>query len=203
VATLQNLRIVVGLDFSETSQEALRYAVEEAFHRLGEKPHLHVAVVVDDGATSVGRRQRREQLDDAVEAARADATDMVDAARRARTGAGADAPRIPATIHVRLGDPVDQIVSVATEIAAHLVIVGTHGRRGVRRLLLGSVAERVARMAPCPVIVVRPRDEKAFAKVVEPEPPPPEGVVDTGGVEPHRYSYTSPASLQPPPNHLL
>jgi nucleotide-binding universal stress UspA family protein len=54
------------------------------------------------------------------------------------------------------GVPWDVIVKVAREGGADVVILGTHGRTGLRHALLGSVAERVVRHAPCPVLVVRP-----------------------------------------------
>ena len=53
------------------------------------------------------------------------------------------------------GEPWDQIVSVAREEAVDLIVMGTHGRTGLRRALIGSVAERVVRHAPCTVMVVR------------------------------------------------
>jgi nucleotide-binding universal stress UspA family protein len=57
---------------------------------------------------------------------------------------------------VRFGDAGDAIAQLASDIEADLVVVGTHGHRGLERLLLGSVAENVVRLAPCPVLVVRP-----------------------------------------------
>lgn len=53
------------------------------------------------------------------------------------------------------GDPAAVILKVAQEIGADLIVMGTHGRTGLRRLLMGSVAERVVRKAPCPVLMVR------------------------------------------------
>jgi nucleotide-binding universal stress UspA family protein len=58
-------------------------------------------------------------------------------------------------VYVAAGDPVAEIVRVATDIHADLVVMGTHGRRGIRRLVLGSVAEGVVRRAQCDVLVVR------------------------------------------------
>jgi nucleotide-binding universal stress UspA family protein len=55
------------------------------------------------------------------------------------------------------GAPADQVTRVAREAGFDLVVMGTHGRRGFRRLVLGSVAEAVVRGAPCSVLVVRPR----------------------------------------------
>jgi nucleotide-binding universal stress UspA family protein len=52
------------------------------------------------------------------------------------------------------GDPAEVILHVAREIPADLVVVGTHGRTGLRRVLMGSVAEQVVRRAPCPVLTV-------------------------------------------------
>jgi nucleotide-binding universal stress UspA family protein len=59
--------------------------------------------------------------------------------------------------HVRSGPAAAEIVRLAEEVGADLVVVGTHGRTGIRRLVLGSVAEEVVRTAPCPVYVARPR----------------------------------------------
>jgi len=51
--------------------------------------------------------------------------------------------------------PADAIVEYAKEVGADVIVVGTHGRRALARMLLGSVAERVVRLAPCPVLTVR------------------------------------------------
>jgi universal stress protein A len=56
---------------------------------------------------------------------------------------------------VRVGHPVDIILQVARDRPADLVVIGSHGRSGLGRVLLGSVAESVVRQAPCPVLVVR------------------------------------------------
>ena len=56
---------------------------------------------------------------------------------------------------VREGDPAVVVPAVASEAGADLVVVGTHGRTGVRRVLMGSVAERVVRHAGCAVLTVR------------------------------------------------
>jgi len=51
--------------------------------------------------------------------------------------------------------PFEEIVKVAEEERADMIVMGTHGRSGLNRILLGSVAERVIRLAPCPVLTVR------------------------------------------------
>lgn len=53
------------------------------------------------------------------------------------------------------GDPVGEILHVAEDVHANLIVMGTHGRRGLSRLLMGSVAEQVVRQAGCPVLTVR------------------------------------------------
>jgi nucleotide-binding universal stress UspA family protein len=58
------------------------------------------------------------------------------------------------TIQIKTGMPADVILETADELGADLIVVGTHGRHGVERLLLGSVAERVSRKAKCSVLTV-------------------------------------------------
>ena len=58
-------------------------------------------------------------------------------------------------VHVREGSAGEQIVSLATELRADLIVMPSHGRHGLSRLLLGSVTERVLRFAHCPVLVLR------------------------------------------------
>ena len=64
-------------------------------------------------------------------------------------------PRIPVE-HIMLdGDPATEIVRYARDTGVNLIVMGTHGRTGVERLLMGSVAEKVLRDAPCSVLVVK------------------------------------------------
>ena len=55
----------------------------------------------------------------------------------------------------QMGDPADVIVEVAAKLPADLIVMVTHGRRGLARLVEGSIAEKVLRSAPCPVLAVR------------------------------------------------
>jgi nucleotide-binding universal stress UspA family protein len=64
-------------------------------------------------------------------------------------------PRVRAERRLEEGDPVTAILRVAREVGADLIVMGTHGRRGLGRLLLGSVAELVVRRAACPVLTVK------------------------------------------------
>jgi nucleotide-binding universal stress UspA family protein len=71
-------------------------------------------------------------------------------------------PKIPVS-HVMLeGDPASEIVRYAADAGADVIVIGTHGRTGVDRLMMGSVAEKVMRDAPCSVLVVKlPRGTRA------------------------------------------
>jgi nucleotide-binding universal stress UspA family protein len=62
---------------------------------------------------------------------------------------------IPVLHLLETGQPVDEIVRVAREARVELIVMGTHGKLGRQRVLLGSVAERVMREAPCPVLTVK------------------------------------------------
>jgi len=63
------------------------------------------------------------------------------------------------TVHVRTGNAGNEIASLAEDLDVELIVMPSHGRRGVKRVLLGSVAERVVRIAHCPVLILR-RPEK-------------------------------------------
>jgi nucleotide-binding universal stress UspA family protein len=62
---------------------------------------------------------------------------------------------VPVEYRLREGDPAREIVALASEIPCDLIVLGTHGRTGLKRLLMGSVAERVLRLAACPVVTVK------------------------------------------------
>jgi nucleotide-binding universal stress UspA family protein len=81
---------------------------------------------------------------------------LADAVQRLRS------PTVSVTGHQRTGIPSVQICEVAMEYRADLIVMGTHGRTGLDHILLGSTAERVLTMAPCPVLTIRaPKDSEA------------------------------------------
>lgn len=59
------------------------------------------------------------------------------------------------TVNIAQGDPLTEILRVVKDVGIDLVVIGTHGRTGLKHLLLGSVAEKVVRHAPCPVLTIR------------------------------------------------
>ena len=75
------------------------------------------------------------------------------------------------TAHIRVGIPARAILQTAADIGADLIVVGTHRRKGLEKLVLGSVAERVLHDAHCPVLVALPRDYAALARGSVIEPP--------------------------------
>ena len=64
-------------------------------------------------------------------------------------------PMVPCTHRLTMGNPAGEIVRIAAEVGAEMIVLGTHGRTGMSRLRMGSVAEAVVRRAPCPVLVYR------------------------------------------------
>ena len=141
--------ILVGTDFSDCSDLALAQAVDIAAP-LGATLHLvHAIAIPPIGIPEAGVAYGSMNVEAAAEIAQA--------AIDARADRNRDRVTLAPTC-VEIGDPRDVIENVARRIEADLIVIGTHGRRGIRRMLLGSVAEEVARTAPCPVLIVRPVD---------------------------------------------
>ncbi len=74
-------------------------------------------------------------------------------------------PAIAFTHRLAMGDPASEICRIAADEKAEMIVLGTHGRTGMFRLLMGSVAESILRHAPCPVLVYR---ETAAARKPQP-----------------------------------
>ena len=61
--------------------------------------------------------------------------------------------------HIRLGDPFENILDASEDFLTDLIVLATHGRTGIKRLVIGNVAEKVVRHARCPVLTVKPKSE--------------------------------------------
>ncbi len=81
--------------------------------------------------------------------------DSVEAARESLRRMHTPGPEVPVEHRVEVGGAAERILAVAAETDSSLIVLGTHGRTGLGRLLMGSVAEVVSRKAPCPVLTVR------------------------------------------------
>ena len=133
--------VVVPIDFSAVSMEAL-----EVGRSLVEAPeHLHVIhVIIDVAPLEAGEvwgvidpQARVEQVEKLLK----------------EKVLGGSCPGVHTA--VLLGEPAHGIANYAQEKNAELIVIPSHGRTGITRLLIGSVAERVVRLAHCPVLVLR------------------------------------------------
>jgi nucleotide-binding universal stress UspA family protein len=141
-------RILVPIDFSELSERALDRAVGLAKQLGASLTLLHVheqvlTVSVDPADRPFETQAEQRQL---IEVLTQKLQNLADALEF-------DGERIG--VRVVLGNPFDEIVSACAD--HDLVVLATHGRRGLSQFLLGSVTERVVRAAPCSVLVVRPQ----------------------------------------------
>lgn len=142
-------RIVVPTDFSDTSDSALEYArtLAETFHAS-----LHLVHAFDDPyaagalAPEVYGAVPAELRESALRAAERHLQERLPADQQ---------QRVRGSTSIVMGAPAAAIVKYAADHGADLIVMGTHGRGGVAHLLLGSVAEKVVRTAPCPVLTVR------------------------------------------------
>ncbi len=193
--TQPRFSIVAAYDFSDLAELALDRAISMALQQA--RADLHVLGVLD----SRGNLKPGHKSDYA-------AADEVQAELEAvlkRKIPGVTSNSLHLYIHARIGNPAEQILNLASEANADVIIVGTHGHTGMKRWMLGSVAERVVRFAGCPVVVMREKTYHPEA-VSEWQPEPPckdcmEAREQSEGKDwwcethrkpnrrPHRYSY--------------
>lgn len=143
--------IVVATDGSDSVQRAVSVAVDVAARFDAE---VHAVYVVDAGEVESSPDTVQEDLRDALDDQGRDALDRVADAARDRDG------DLEVTIEVREGRPASEIDAYARDVDADLVAMGTRGRHGENRFLIGSVAERVVRTCPIPVLTVRQLTEE-------------------------------------------
>lgn len=151
--------ILLPTDFSDESRAALAYGAALAGTFNGSLHVLHVlqAVVTPD-PVPVAFDTRR--LEAAVE-------ETAWEELRALLSSDKEYARLNATLAIEWGLPAVEIVRYAREHAIDLIVMGTHGRGGLKRLILGSVAESVVREAPCPVLTIHHWDREVSARPVE------------------------------------
>jgi universal stress protein A len=140
--------ILVPTDFSEHAGAALAFAAELGAQLDATVHLLHVVSIPTMGLPEVGVAYASMTIESSTKAGQRELEALVARYR----------DRVPlAPPRLEVGDPRDVIDNVAELIGADLIVMGTHGRRGLRRMLVGSVAESVVRTAPCPVLTIRPK----------------------------------------------
>jgi len=156
--------VLVGIDFTETSQTAL--ATAENLARAAPSAELHLVHVCAMPSMPPDPQELFARAQNAFGGRLAAAREKID-----KMAAGATHGISRVTGHVRIGNPAASIVELAADISADLLVVGTAQRTGVSRLVFGSVAEKVARTAPCPVLIVRTKETPIWERI---EPPCPD-----------------------------
>ena len=155
MATLR--RILIATDFSDYSKEALDHAVYLAksvnanlylFH-VFEQPLYNPAVSSRLGARVIDVMEWIKSMREE------------DRGRLLRLAHEIGRKGVKVHSILKEGTPFREILKAADKVSADLIVLGTQGRTGLDRFMMGSVAERVARQAPCPVLIVRPKAGRA------------------------------------------
>jgi nucleotide-binding universal stress UspA family protein len=145
--------ILVGIDFSDSSAGAMYHALGLA-ERLGAILHLvhvtpaqaHLTVPTDIGFNIPADFEEGREARERLERLRAMISD-----------------KVPVDIHLRMGEPVRGLIEIIRELKPDLVVIGSHGRSAVMRMLLGSVSTQIIHRSPAPVLVVpAPGREQTF-----------------------------------------
>jgi nucleotide-binding universal stress UspA family protein len=136
-------KILVPTDFSACSEQALDYATELASRIDAKVFLLSVIGIPSYGVPELGVGLTATMMDNLI----TDNQKALDELAKPRE-------YVSQTL-VRAGDARDVILQTADELNADLIVMGTHGRRGISRALLGSVAEMIVRTSPIPVLTVR------------------------------------------------
>ncbi len=156
--TPKSYLVVAGADDGPDGRRVIEAAASNMANRVGGELHiLHLSPASElrSEATLVLLEHGRTSLD--------------------LVAAGLYEPtRCSVAVHIRSGIPWHEIVDEARRRTANLIVVGTHGRRGAARMLLGSQGEQVLRHAPCPVLVVRDAYPDGTAQLLQTEPECPD-----------------------------
>jgi nucleotide-binding universal stress UspA family protein len=142
------VQVVIAYDFSPSAEEAVMRGIELACR--APQHILHVVVAID------ARNGFPIAPTDHVDYVYAERIQKMVTARLVAGFSGrSTASEVQFYVHARIGKPAEQILHLAQEIGADMIMIGSHGKTGVERFVLGSVSERIVREAHCAVVVAR------------------------------------------------
>ena len=144
--TDQIRKILVPVDFAASSNKAFLHAKEMVKWWEGE---LHVIHVLDTEFLSGAVHITIEPLDESVAKWKKRAEDKL---KNIYHVGGED---LEGEIHIRQGKPHEEILKLADELGVDMIVMGSHGRKGLERAIFGSVAEKVARMCKVPILIIK------------------------------------------------
>lgn len=150
-AAVHPKKILVPVDFSDCSHKATHYALAFAQQFQAKLVLLHVVepMVVPENILMA-----------MPELPEAGGNWVQEAKTRLDQIASEDIPEtVPVETHVQVGRPFHEITEAAREHSVDLIVIATHGYTGLKHVLMGSTAERVVRHAPCPVLIVREKEQ--------------------------------------------
>jgi len=147
--------VLVGLDLSEPGGRAWRFAFELAALK-GDDSEVHAVIV---GTRAIAPRVRDLSTPGVLMALRYEEPPQMPPLKVLQHRSARGQARLMA-MHFRTGRPDRAVVQLAKEIGADVIVVATHETTRWERLLGGSTADRIARYAPCPVVVVRPKTDE-------------------------------------------
>ena len=140
-------KILVPVDFSSSSNKAFLFAREMVKCWEGE---LHLVHILDTDFLSGAVHITIEPLDESVAKWKKRAEDKLKAIYHDEEG-----PELTGEIHIRDGKPHEEILKLADELEVGMIVIGSHGRKGLERAIFGSVAEKVTRMAKTPILIIK------------------------------------------------
>jgi nucleotide-binding universal stress UspA family protein len=146
-------RILVPIDFSDCAKKALQYAIPLAKEHAAAITTLHVVPTY----YAVGEYGGIDYASLEVEMSASGQKQLAKLAVEEVRG------EVPVDTLVRSGSPANEIIDVAKQLPADIIVISTHGHTGLKHVFLGSVAEHVVRRAPCPVLVVREHEHEFVA----------------------------------------
>ncbi|NJB68197.1 nucleotide-binding universal stress UspA family protein [Desulfobaculum xiamenense] len=145
---IQVNRILCAVDFSEHSEKVAEYAETLAKCMTAEVVVFYAAPTLEHYAGfDVPASKLNALVGDIAEGARKSMEEFM--SRHFKD--------VSARSHVTTGYPSDEILHAARDFDCDIIVIGSHGRTGLNRIIFGSVAEKVVKSAPCPVFTVRPR----------------------------------------------